>query len=315
MAILREMSRGKVAWWGSSDPRVSAAEIARRVGVNRSTVRARVRKWQADGFLRGVDVMPNPSLFGVQLGAVDVCVADVRAKRRVLEDFALVDGALFAIDHVGSWLAVNYATESQAAGERRARLVARLPGVAEVSPCYTFGASPCELTPSPLDWRILEALRRGPARSLEAAAREVGVSARTFHTRLDRLIRAKAVWSVPKLDFTRYVDAVFARFIIQLEPKAPRAPVAEALRKAYPDLIELSSPSELPGVDQSLLDLSLHLESVGAAEAVQAAALGLPGVAGVEALFPLGIYTYPAWVDERVAQAAASTPPPDRAPG
>src|SRR5438067_3689485 len=61
-AILREFGRGQVLLWGGMDPRLSAAGIADRLGVDRNTIRLRVRAWARAGFLRRFVALPNPQL-------------------------------------------------------------------------------------------------------------------------------------------------------------------------------------------------------------------------------------------------------------
>ncbi|HLB69283.1 MAG TPA: AsnC family transcriptional regulator [Thermoplasmata archaeon] len=46
LAILREVSRHRVLWWGSLDPRLSAGDIADRLGLDRTTVWSRLRSWE-----------------------------------------------------------------------------------------------------------------------------------------------------------------------------------------------------------------------------------------------------------------------------
>ena len=115
MGILREMSRGRVAFWGGMDPRVGTTEIADRLGVNRTTVWSRLKSWEKDGFLIRQEVVPNPRLFGAGVAGGGVRVDDPRRKAEVLHALALVDGVIGGVDNVGPWIGLQYAHESTAA--------------------------------------------------------------------------------------------------------------------------------------------------------------------------------------------------------
>lgn len=310
LAILREMSRNRVLWWGSLDPRLSAGDIADRVGVDRTTVWARLRSWERQGFLLGYEVIPNPGIFGAGLAGGDIRVDDPRAKPQVLRDLSLIEGALGAFDHVGPWVAVMYVHESRAALDRCLRLVARLPGVDEVAPCIPFRPPPCSVVPTARDWLILKVLRAAPKERLGAAAHKIGVHPRTFSRRYASLIQGKAIWSVPLLDFTQYTGAVAARLLVTLSPKAKSRLVAQKLREAYPELMLLENPEEVdfdrsaaPQGEGTFLSLLLHQESAGAIEDARKKALDLPEVLGVEMLFPRRLYIYRHWFDEHIEKA------------
>jgi len=244
------------------------------------------------------------------LAGGDIRVDDPRAKPQVLRDLGLVEGALGAFDHVGPWVAVMYVHESRAALDRCLKLVSRLPGVDEVSPCFPFRPPPCNAVPTARDWLILKVLRGAPKEKLSGAARKVGIHPRTFSRRYAALIRANAIWSVPLLDFTRYTGAVATRLFVTLGPKAKVGLVARKLRELYPQLMLLENPEEVeydrsavPPNEGSFLSLLLHQESAGAVEDARTKALELPDVLGVEVLFPRRLHIYRDWFDEHIEQA------------
>ena len=315
LGILRELSRDQVLWFGRLDPRVSAAEIARRLKVDRGTIASRLRSWQACGFLRGHEVVPSPLLSHASFAGGSLRVDDLRLKTRLLENLGLVPGIVGAVDHVGPWVALLYVFENREALERSRQLLLRLPGVGEATPCVPFRAPHPTVEPSALDWRILRALRTEAKAPLARTARAAGVSTKTLARRLNRLIRGRAVWYLPLLDFTRYRKATVARFLIALDPRGDPGATAEALRRRIPNLaylVDASAAAEVPPEAPAMIDLGAHMGSVGEAEDLQASVLSIPGVQEVEVLFPRRFHMYPAWFDERIRAAVERSSRPNR---
>jgi DNA-binding Lrp family transcriptional regulator len=310
LGILRELSRDQVLWFGRLDPRISAAEIARRIHVDRGTVSARLRAWQRTGFLRGHEVVPSPLLFEAGFAGGSVLVDDITAKPRLLADLGLLPGVVGAVDHLGPWIALLYVFESPESLERSRQLLLRLPGVREATPCVPFRAPRPSVEPSALDWRILQALRSAPTSSLESTARTVGISAKTLARRLDRLIHGRAVWYLPLLDFTQYTKATVARFLVVIKPGHDPDSAADLLRRRIPGiayLVNASASVDAPPDTPPMIDVGVHLASVGQGEDLQATILSMPAVQEVEVLFPRRFHMYPAWFDERIRAAVERT--------
>jgi DNA-binding Lrp family transcriptional regulator len=303
LKILRETSRGRVMWWGSLDPRVSIREVARRLRVDPTTVWNHLQAWQRDGFLLGYSVVPNPALFGAGLAGGSVRISDSRAKDRFFRDFGLIEGAAFAVDQVGPWVVVMYAFATERSLQRSAGLTRKLPGVSEMEPCIPFHCPKTTVTPSRLDWRILETLHAHPMEDLSQCARTVGVTPKTFARRYNSLIRDRAVWSIPRLDFTRYRGATVARFLVWLSPESDSQRVLGRLEERFPSYILLEDQSGLPDTGSKvvrLLSLFLQLSSAGEVEDADRVIREVDGVVDVETYFPRQVHVYDDWFAERL---------------
>jgi DNA-binding Lrp family transcriptional regulator len=312
VGILRELSRDQIVWFGRLDPRLSAAELARRLHVDRATVGARLRTWEKHGFLRGHEVVPSPLVFGAKIAGGNLRVDDLGKKPRILEDLALVPNLISAVDHNGDWVALLYAFGRPEELDRARRLIGRLAGVGEVTPCVPFVAPVPTMSPSRLDYRILDDLKSGPRRTFQEIARSVRVSPKSLVRRLEQLVRGRAVWYLPILDFTRYHKAVVARFVVVLRPGGNPGPIADWVPRQVPGVTYLTDSSTLVGTDASLppiVDIGAHLESIGRAEDVQRELRELEGVEEVELLFPRRFYLYRTWFDDRLRDALGQSPP------
>lgn len=310
VAILREMGRSRVLWWSRADPRVGAEEIANAVGVHPSTVRARLRQWSACGFLRGLEVLPNPSAVGAVLGGGTLRVDDPCEKDKVVERLAEFDGVIAVSDYVGPWFAIALAAPDPAGFERRRRALVKVEGISDVEECQLYGAIACNATPSPLDWRVVQALRRHPKETLAACAQDAGISGKTFTKRYARLTQEGALWLCPAYDFTRYSGAAIARLIIHLDDATDGRALVPRARAAVAEPIEATSVRDLGiGYKKNVLELIFHVESVGLAEEGQKAALRLPGVREVELLFPKRYHVFPQWFDGEIERRVAQATP------
>jgi DNA-binding Lrp family transcriptional regulator len=306
LGILRELSRDQIVWFGGLDPRLSAAEMARHLRVDRATVSGRLHAWERSGFLTGHAVVPSPLLFGAGVAGGNLQVEAIAQKPRILEDLLLVPGLISAVDHLGPWVALLFAYDSREALDRSRRLLERLAGVGEVSPCVPFHVPVPAVTPTSLDWRVLRGLSAAPRKPLGEVARSVGTTVKTLSRRLERLVAARAIWYLPLFDFSRYSKATIVRFVVSLRPDGDPAVAAEAAVRAIPGLSYLVDTSSLVSTEERIppiLDIGAHLHSVGEAEDIQRDLQRIDGVGEVEVLFPRRVYLYRAWFDERLETA------------
>lgn len=308
LAILEAMTEHRVSVWGGIDPRVSSTDIADRVDLHPSTVRARIRDWRDAGFLQGYDVIVNPRLFDAELSIYSVRIDDPTEKEAFLEEVGLVEGVIAALDHVGPWIGGAIAVEHPDAVERRWDLLSKLPGVGAVQDPFPARLPRLSADPTQLDWRVIRALREQPDETIAAIADRVGVTAKTLTRRYRSLLEGNAIWSVAILDFRNYTGGVACRVNLFLDDPDRRADVHEGFTDRFPDALEMNPvPAEGAGEETSLHDrvveYLLHLDSQAEADDVLQAAASLEGVADCEVLLPVAYHPYRDWLDERVEKA------------
>lgn len=310
LRILGAMTRRRISMWGGVDPRVSSADIADRVGLHPSTVRARIRDWRESGFLQGYDVLVNPELFGAEMLVASVRVDDPAERTPFFEELGLIEGIFGALDHVDGWVGVGLALDHPDAAGRRRELLAKLPGVGAVEPLFPARLPSPNVEPTQLDWRIVRELRREPDDTLAATAERVGVTAKTLRRRYRALLEGHAIWSVARLDFRRYTGGTVCRVNLLLDDVGDRDAVRSGFADRYGDALEMNPlPPDADrsdaGTHERVVEHLLHLPSAAQAADVAQAAASLEGVAEVEVLFPRRYHAYPDWIDERVDKAVA----------
>lgn len=303
LAILRELARDQVGGWGRLDPRISASEIARHVDIARSTVSTRLERWDESGFLVGYKLAPNTGLFDAVHQAGSVRVDDPRRKPSVVESLSMMDAVAGLLDHVGTWVGFALVSQDKGGLDRAARLIGGIEGVDGVETGPAFQPPCCDATLSPLDWRILAAVREDPLGPDHEAADRAGVSARTFRRRYRRMVRQDAVMLMLELDFTAWTGGALSRFVVHLDAQASRSAAAKRVQATLPASMFINN-SLRPDAEQPwpVLDAVAHLPSVAEAAGLERALLSLAGVEDVEVLFPCTLATVTHWVDARIDQ-------------
>lgn len=306
LAILREMMSERTVLFGSFNPKISSEQVARRLNVDPSTVRARIRGWERQGFLEGFAILPNPRLFGAQVHACGLRIENPRMKAAALEQVALVDGVVSHIEHVGAWIGVGFVIDHPSVLDRRTKQLANIPGVDETEPFFEAELIAPTRQPSPLDWRILAAAHADPKATLSTLARRVGVSLSTLASHYQGLVSGHSVWSLPQLDFSRFDGGVLIRLIVVMDRGANIPGLAAAIAREFSEPFFLQSPDGLATADTLVADLLLHLPAVARIEDVQVLALSHPGVRDAEILYPRRYRVYTDWARERIAAHVGS---------
>ncbi len=306
--IFRELYGAETGALSGMDPRLNATRIARELKVGRARVAGRLKAWSDSGFLARLDVWLNPALFGYQGGFYNVRVADPHVKPSVIARLGLVEGAVSSMEFLGEWVTFGVVVPDPTGFERVRELVRGFTGVREVEPAMPWPSVAPKRALTPLDLRVVRALRERPTASLTEIARRVGVSTRTMTRRYAELVGDWATWFVPVFDFRSISDPIVS-VLVTLGPGAAPAAIVRRVRARYP-LTE-----QVGGIEQgppailaffAILPSAAHLEELARLIAAQ------PGVAGVETNVMVRMHTFPGWFDrqlealERAARATRS---------
>lgn len=310
IAIIREMYRTGEVTIAGVDPRLNVSQIAERLGCSRAKVTARLEDWRQSGFLTRYDVWPNPALFGLRGATVELRLGDRLEKPRVLERLALLDGAVGAIDFLGPWLSFQFLFPDDATRDRRAKLLKHVEGVAEVGGLVEWAGIPAERKFTPLDLRILRALRDAPTASLQEIAKAAGVSTRTVTTRYGALVAGWEVWFLPVFDFTKLPGPVVG-LNVELDTAGRAEEVRRRLRRSYPDSLQFGWGGFGPIEDTGVTVFFVYLHSAAAIEELERTVRGWEGVTAVEANVLVRIHAFGEAFDELLR---AVRPPPPAAP-
>jgi DNA-binding Lrp family transcriptional regulator len=297
--MLRELYREGAVNIAGIDPRLNATQIAHRLHVGRRRVAARLKVWKKVGFLRRYDVWLNPALLGVRGGWLNVRVDHPRSKAELFRRLALIDGVVSALDFLGEWVSVGLVGPDDRSIERKMALIRGLAGVREVEGPGSWDAPSPRRTLTPLDLRIVRALRARPEASLSETARTVGVSTRTMTRRYADLVEDWAVWFVPVFDFTALVPPVIS-LNLTVRRGTSQSSIARALRKNFPLVLESRLMAGLPNSPSEVVLVFVTLPSSASSEELHRLAESLEGVESVEQLTMVRMHSFPEAFDREL---------------
>ncbi|HLN51080.1 MAG TPA: winged helix-turn-helix transcriptional regulator [Thermoplasmata archaeon] len=307
-AIYRALSPGGEArfWAGRRliDPGIPARAIAEQVGISENGVRARLKSLDRQGFLRGRAVTPNPSLFGVRVFVAEIPVKDPGEVERLYRDLALVEGVIFArdtLDEGDRALHVHFVSESDSTTRRRVSLLRRLAAPSQAGAPQLYRIPECDREPSPLDWRILQAVCRAPGATIAETAGTVKISLKTAARRLHELVDSKACWWTPGPDAEEFPLALIQ---ITVSERSQRDAIAGKVHEAAP--IWMPVASDGLGVDPetsaTVISGLVPADAPTLLERTVSKLADYPGVVRVRRTFALGSRSYPGWFTDRLAE-------------
>lgn len=307
-AIYRFLSRGGEArfWAGRRviDPMVTPREIAERVGISESGVRARLLHLAERGFLKDKAVVPNPSLFGQRVYVTDLLVKQSGEVDRILRDLTLVEGVVFTrdvMDEDERKIQVHFVSESDSTAARHAALLSRLSSAGRPLAPQPYYTPPCDHELSPLDWRVLDAVWRHPDAMFGEIAETVGISFKTAARSYHQLAESRACWWTHGPNSEEFPLA-----LVCADLRSPRD------RDSIAGWIATEAPAWMPVANDGFgLDPGLAATVVAGLVPADAPTVlerflrkfaGVEGVARIRRTFPLGSASYQTWFTDQIAE-------------
>ena len=284
---------------------IRPAHLARAVGITVDTVKDRVGRLEAAGVLAGYEVIPNLRHLGVEGAAYLVRAPDESTKEAVLAEASAVERILEVHDFLGQAVCVDFAFTGE--GERD-RVLARLEEITGARPLRFYGRDqpdvPRPLTP--LDWRILRAMRGDARRSPGDVAEAIGVSAKTVKRRFERMADERSLFVYPKLDPSKAGGVILFKLLLHLDPAAGPDTV-RAVSKALDASTLLSFVPESREIGS--FDVVLVAQNAPGIDRLRREALAVPGVVGAEPWLLRGYWYRGEWIDRALADLSSSTTP------
>ena len=275
--------------------------IARKIGSTPETVKERLQRMEDSGVIRGYQAYPNPAHLGLSATVYVFENEDPDFKAKAREAVGSMDGLLHVWDLIGPLLGVEVAYRSPAELARRLKLLSLHTGDPEPRRIHDYEFPPVGQPPSPLDWRIIGALRGNARRPITEVADAIGAGYRTVKRRFDRLSADGSLILVPVLDLGRVPGLIPVDLFVYLEQGDDEATVRQIL-KTFDDRVALSILAR----DSNHLHVAVFAESLGEAEELRAQASAMPGVERVSALFFRSVSEHTAWLDDEIASRATN---------
>ncbi len=201
ITIIREMSQAQTMLPAKVGLRSSYREMAKKLGVSPGTIRNRVEKMYSTGVLSGSSVYLNPSLLGLKGGAYAMDVSPNLSKNKAVDRLKSLDGILFIHNFRGSLVGIQFVYEDERALKKKIDLFQTVSGAERKGIFSRVVFPPCTTTLTDPEWLLISRLSRQTFGSYSQLARQLKISVRTVRRRLSKLLAARAIMSVPTLDY------------------------------------------------------------------------------------------------------------------
>lgn len=271
--------------------------IGARLGVEPETVKARLARMEAAGFLRFYQVYPNFRHLGLQASAYLFRVPDEDRKTDAIRRIEAIDGLVEIHNFLGAEMCVDLSYRNPTDLSKKLRLLSDFTGDAGPTPFYERHMPEAKKALTRLDWRILKALRYRARRPLSDVASEVNASVKTVKRRFDRMAKDGSLFIVPAVDPSKATGIVLYELLFYATPDADRSTVKRILDANAERYIYHYVPSS-----QALgnFDLLMYAKSTGEIEEMRQRGREVPGVAKVSTLVFRGWAEYTDWIDAAI---------------
>jgi DNA-binding Lrp family transcriptional regulator len=299
IAMLRAMYRDHSVSWAGFDLDQNASRVARALKVGRGRVTAHLERWRSSGFIRRYSVRLNPALHGWDGAYVYLHHEHHRSKPQLFRRLGLIDGVIGAQEFLGEMSGVTIVAPDAFTLGRRIDLVRTLPGVREVGPVVPWHLPESTHRITPVELRLVRALRESPTAPIYEIADKVQTSTRTVTRRYAALVKDWAIWVVPMLDCTALLRPVVSIYL-QVGKGADRDRIARELRSRFPMTIDaFATPAESKATPMSFA-FYVMLPSPAAQEEFEQYCESLPGVESISDAVLVRYHDYPTWYDQQL---------------
>jgi len=232
--ILRELTQANSVVPARAGLRTSYRTVAHALAVSPGTVRNRINRMYAGGVLTGTSVYANPNLLGLAAGAYAVEVATLGRKQEVVNLLRDLEGVFFIQNFRGSLLGIAFVYPDSQTPEETLAAILRITGA--TGGVFTRVIyPPCQVSLSRTEWKLVSRLIRGGFSTYAAMSREVGVSVRTIKRTVSKLVRTRAIFSVPTMDYRALTGCVPADLIVAFTSPATRPEAEREILKLVGD--------------------------------------------------------------------------------
>ncbi len=292
LEILRLMYRGRPDSLSGIDPRLNASRISKSLSTNRSRISSRMRTWVKSGFLIKYAVWLNPSLFGYRGCWTGVRTARAGYKTEVIRRLGLIDGVISATEFLGTNISIGVIAQDLHSLRQRLELIGGLSGVEEVGKPEYWLSNPVHHKLTPVELRLVKALRANPTSSLNEAARSVKVSIRTLSKKYTNLIENSIVWFQPVMDY-RAIAGTVLTFAARLKNSLDADVLTKHLGIRYPLVLRLNNEQGMLAGPGTTREWAVVLQSASQIDDFLLHAGSIDGVEIEDWKIPVMTYDFP----------------------
>ena len=193
----------------------SLRKIGRTVGVDKDTVRNRLRVLKTKGVLVGWHSLVNPNLLSMRATRVWLEYPSEKEKEDGVKKLSLTTNVRAVNDYVGNCASFVIVHDMQESSRDQLEK-AGIEGSVKVRQLATLKFPASSLTLTISDWGVYRSIRDNPQKPLRVISAETGLSLRTVKRRMQRYTEENAVLVAPDLN-PKLLDGVAAELLVNCD--------------------------------------------------------------------------------------------------
>jgi DNA-binding Lrp family transcriptional regulator len=275
--------------------------LAKAVDTSVVTVKERIARMEEVGVIAGYQIFPN--LRHLDLGARGYFfrIQEEDGKGEAIDKMAGLDGLLELHNFLGGGVCADFAFQGDDDLAGKLAYLSDHSGDENPQRFYDRHMPVVKRRLSPLDWRILRALRGRARRPLAEVAEAVGVSGRTVKRRYEAMAREGSFFVVPLLNPAKAEGLILFELLFYLREPANAATTNDILRTFDESRVYTYRPAS---PELGTLDMLLFAKSSAEVEELRRRGARIPGVAKAEAWLFQGFFDHSGWIDQTIAAKA-----------
>jgi DNA-binding Lrp family transcriptional regulator len=294
--IFCEMAFGDPGYEEFEERHPSAADLGKKLGLDKKTVRVRVNRMEESGFIKYYQTTPNLALFGMHVISLFRFEAlNLSTKNAIVNHLHEVPRLVEASDYLGPFLTGSMAGSTREEARKGADYLASRYELGTIVLGSRTIKEPVSRIDN-LDWQIVKGLRYDARSRDKDLAETLSVTERMIGYRVSKLLRSGVVRTQAVIDPRKQAGLVFYELELAIDAQR-RSAISRWLEERHRDkLWNLSSPMA------DVILASLFCFNISEPEETAIEALKLDGVKRCQ-LFILKEMIEPKrpnWVDSQI---------------
>jgi DNA-binding Lrp family transcriptional regulator len=221
----------------------SATDLGKKLGLDKKTVRVRVKRMEEAGFIKYYQATPNLALFGMRVISLFRFEAlNLSTKNAIVNHLHEVPRLVEASDYLGPFLTGSIAGATREEARNGADYLASRYELGTVSLGTRTIKEPVSHLDN-LDWQVIKGLRYDAKSSDRDLAEAMGLTERMVGYRISKLLRSGAIRTKAVINPRKQAGLVFYELELTTDPQK-RSAISGWLREKYGDkLWNMSSPT------------------------------------------------------------------------
>ena len=285
---------------------LKASSIAKRLGVGQERVADRILRLEKAGIIAGYEIYPNLRHLGLESSWYYYQFGDDDAADRAMGKLTAMEGVSACCAFLGGVICLGLYHRSPLDHQRKLRLLTALAADAPFQKLYDLDMPAVHRPLSPLDWRVIRALRGNGMRPLPEVAKALGVSVKTVRRHVDRLGKEGSFFVIPEVDPSQVEGLLVFLLAFRFDADAGARSVRDVERALEGHFV---SRDVTVSQDFGTCALLVYANSMAESEALRRRGASIPGVAKVNAFLVRDAAGDYAWLDEVLDERAKAARP------